>query len=137
MKDFLFTFVTPEKEILKLCRVQEILCPSEKGEINILPEHAPLITLLKPGILSCKVEGDWKNFSVSWGFLEVHSQGTRVLAETAETGVELSKIKIEKRLQDLQKQIEDPLKTPQEIRDIQKNIEKEQARFNLLNSHQN
>ena len=136
MKDFLFTFVTPEKEILKQYSVQEILCPSEKGEINILPGHAPLITFLKPGILSYKsVQGDWKSFSVSWGFLEIHSQGTRVLAETAETGNELSKIKIETKLKELQKQIQNPLKTPQEIREIRDNIEKQKARLKLFQTN--
>ena len=116
--NFLFTFVTPEKEILQQARIQEILCPSENGELNILPLHAPLIALLKPGILSYKVNNQWNSFSVSWGFLEVHSQGVRVLAETAETGKEISKIKVEQRLKELHEKFKNPLITPEENREI-------------------
>ena len=129
---FLFTFVTPEKEILNQARVQEILCPSEKGELNILPLHAPLIALLKPGILSYKLNDQWSSLSVSWGFLEVHSHGVRVLAETAETGKEISKIKVEQRLKELHEKLENPLITPEENREITRRIEKEQARLDIL-----
>lgn len=131
MNDFLFTFVTPEKEVAKEVKVQEILCPSETGELNILPQHAPLMALLKPGVLSCKRVGKWEKFAVSWGYLEVHPKGVRVLAETAETGVEISKLKAEKRLEELSKKLEDPLLTPEQIREIKAGIEKEQARLSL------
>ena len=129
---FLFTFVTPEKEILKQAQVQEILCPSENGELNILPLHAPLIALLKPGVLSYKVKGQWSPLSVSWGFLEVHGQGVRVLAETAETGKEISKIKAEQRLKELYEKLKNPLITPKESREFLRQIEKEQARLDVL-----
>ena len=131
MNHFLFTFVTPEKEILNQIKVKEILCPSETGELNILPQHAPLIALLKPGVLSYKIEEKWKKFAVSWGYLEVYPEGVRVLAETAETGREISKLKAEKRLEELSKKLKNPLLTEEQIREIKAHIEKEQARIRL------
>ena len=134
MNDFLFTFVTPEKEIAKQIKVREILCPSETGELNILPQHAPLMALLKPGVLSYKIADKWEKFAVSWGYLEVHPKGVRVLAETAETGLEISKLKAEKRLEELSKKLKDPLLTEEQIREIKKNREKEEARIRLSDS---
>lgn len=125
------TFVTPEKEILKDEPVQEILCPSNKGELNILPEHAPLIAMLKPGTLSFKKNNEWQRMVVSWGYLEVHPHGVRVLAESAETGAEVSKAQAEKSLQDLNEKLKSNLLTPEEIRQIQLEVEKEQARIEL------
>ena len=131
MKDLLFTFVTPEKELLKEQAVEEILCPSEKGEINILPGHAPLITRLRPGILSYKKGGGWERSSVSWGYLEVYPSGVRVLAETAEAGHEISKVKAEKRLKELQEKLKNPRLSPKEIRHLQDEMQKERARLAL------
>ncbi len=135
MNDFLFTFVTPEKEIAKQVKAQEILCPSETGELNILPQHAPLMALLKPGVLSYKVSNRWEKFAVSWGYLEVHSKGVRVLAETAETGREISKLKAEKRLKELSKKLEDTLLTQEQIREIKAQVEKEKARIHFSRIH--
>ena len=135
MNDFLFTFVTPEKEIAKQVKVKEILCPSETGELNILPQHAPLMALLKPGVLSYKVANKWEKFAVSWGYLEVHPKGVRVLAETAETGVEISKLKSEQKIEELSKKLEDPLLTQEQIREIKKQIEKEEVRIHFSNTN--
>ena len=82
-KNFLFTFVTPEKEITKESLVEEVLCPSENGELNILPQHAPLIALLQSGTLSYKKEGQWNQYQIDEGFLEVYPTGVRILTESA------------------------------------------------------
>ena len=80
---FLFTFVTPEKEFFSNKEVQEIICPATTGQLNILPCHAPLAALIGPGKLSYKIQNKWESLPVSGGFLEVHPQGVRVLAEPA------------------------------------------------------
>lgn len=132
-KEFIsFNFATPEKQILKEEVVEEILCPSSKGELNLLPGHAPLITLLQPGTLSFKRQGVWKKMMVSWGYLEVHpGGGVRVLAETAETGEEISKAQAEKNIEELYKKLEDNLTTPEESRKLRKKIQEEEARIQL------
>lgn len=130
-ESFFFTFVTPEKEILNNEEVQEILCPSEKGQLNILPKHAPLIALLSPGVLSFKKQEKWQKMAVSWGYLEVYPNGVRVLAETAETGLEISKVQAEKNLKTLYEQLKNPFLTPQESREIRAKMEAEQTRMDF------
>ena len=41
---------TPEQTLLKEKPVKEILVPSVKGYLGILPGHAPLISLLSAGV---------------------------------------------------------------------------------------
>lgn len=103
---FKFTLVTPEKRIVLSQEIEEATVPAHKGELNILPGHAPMITTLVPGVIRYKLKGG-KEFiaSISWGYLNVSPEGLNVLAETVETAEEIdfsvSKIeiqKIEKRL---------------------------------------
>ena len=129
---FLFTFVTPEKKILDRQKTAEILCPSQKGELNILPGHAPLIALLKPGVLAHREQNQWTQRAVSWGYLEVHPEGVRVLAETAWDNKGVSKAAIEESLKQLHKQLKDPLLAPAEAREITKKIEIQKARLLLF-----
>jgi len=65
----------------------------------------------------------------------VHPKGVRVLAETAETGIEISKLKSEKKIKELSYKLEDPLLTEEQIREIKNQIEKEKVRIRLSNSN--
>ncbi len=132
---FLFTFVTPEKEILKDQHTQELLCPSSAGELHILPQHSPLIALLKPGSLSYRISGKWSSFNVSWGYLEIHPQGVRVLAESVETGEEISRLKVEKKIKEINEKLDNPLLTQEEIRELNKQLELEKARTSFVNKY--
>jgi F-type H+-transporting ATPase subunit epsilon len=76
--------VTPEKEILKDV-YDEVTVPTTTGEITILPNHASLVSELKPGELKLKKDGRLIALAVSGGFVEVRP-GSKVviLANTAE-----------------------------------------------------
>ena len=132
---FLLTFATPEKEVLKEQKVEELLCPSSKGEIHILPEHSPLIALLQPGTLSYLVSGEWKSFAVSWGYLEVHSAGVRVLADCAETGKEIDQLKVSQKIEEIHEKLKKPTLTQEEIRELEKQLELEEARHSFSKTH--
>ena len=89
---------TPEQALLKGEPVKEILVPSVKGYLGILPGHAPLISLLKAGVLKYLPEGSahWEKVALGWGYLEVHQDEVRVLAESAVTKESLDKAQAEK-----------------------------------------
>ncbi len=80
--------VTPEKRVLKT-EVDSVTLPTASGEAGILPSHAPLISALKPGILTYTTKGSSEKLAVSGGFVEVNSNSVSVLAETAETAEEI------------------------------------------------
>ena len=70
--------------------VNEILAPGIDGELGILPRHAPMITVLKPGEVQVKREGqDDLFFAVSGGWMEVLPNQVTILARTAERSDEI------------------------------------------------
>lgn len=79
------TLLTPEKKIVMNQEVDEVLVPGHNGELDILPGHAPLMTLLSTGILRWKLKGstELNKIVVSWGYCEVNPEGVIVLAESS------------------------------------------------------
>ena len=61
-----------------------VFAPAEMGEIGIAPQHAPLLTRLKPGEIRIQQEsGEEQFFFISGGMLEVQGHVVTVLSDTA------------------------------------------------------
>tara|TARA_Y100000817_G_scaffold300437_1_gene279452 strand:+ start:202 stop:612 length:411 start_codon:yes stop_codon:yes gene_type:complete len=75
--------VTAEKLVYS-DEVSSVVAPGAEGQLGILPNHAPLLTSLKPGELKVSKEGEETNIAVSGGFLEVLKNVVTILADTAE-----------------------------------------------------
>ncbi len=77
--------VTPERIVYRN-EVEMVVAPAIDGEIGILPLHAPLVTLLKPGEIRVRYdegrEVEW--IATSGGYLQVHEDKVIVLADRAE-----------------------------------------------------
>ena len=69
--------VTPEKRILD-AEIDSVTVPTASGEAGILANHAPLISALKPGILTYTNRGSTEKLAVSSGFVEVNSDTVSV-----------------------------------------------------------
>jgi len=80
--------VTPEKRILDET-VDAVTIPTANGEVGILPNHAPLISGLKSGVLSYSKAGASARMVISGGFVEVGADKVSVLADVAETASEI------------------------------------------------
>src|SRR5262245_476833 len=80
--------VTPERKAVE-SEADEVELPGSEGYLGILPGHTPLITLLKPGVLSFKRGGRSQAFAVSSGFAEISSDKVSVLVDSAEAGSEI------------------------------------------------
>lgn len=88
-KSIKFEVVTPEKVVSKQ-QVLQATIPTESGEITVLPDHIPLVSILKPGVLEL-VTADRKTeiIAVSGGFIEVLRDKIVILADTAERAEDL------------------------------------------------
>lgn len=87
---FTLTLVTPEKRLVIDQEIDEVTVPAFKGELNILPGHAPLITTLETGVLKYKLKGQAEQkVAISWGYCQVSPQGVNILAEYAAVPMEL------------------------------------------------
>ncbi|MBX2988130.1 MAG: ATP synthase F1 subunit epsilon [Bdellovibrionaceae bacterium] len=83
---FKLTVVTPERRLVLNQEIDEVTVPGFRGELNILPGHAPLITTLETGIMRWKIKGQAQEqvAVLSWGYCEVHPDGVEILADMAD-----------------------------------------------------
>ena len=75
--------VTPEKRVFDAA-VDSVTVPTVSGEVGLLPNHAPLISALKPGILTYLIKGPPTKLAVAGGFVEVKADVVSILADSAE-----------------------------------------------------
>ena len=132
-KTIKFEIVTPERVVSKQ-EVLQISVPTTTGEITILPDHIPLVSILKSGVIEVKrIDNIVEIISVSGGFIEVLKDKVVILADTAERAEELD----EARIKDAQKRAEELKKTAKATDDIDfatvaAKLEKELARLHAV-----
>ena len=64
--------------------VSVLVAPGVEGQLGILPHHAPLLTMLRPGEIKIVRNEEQTFMAVSGGFLEVLGNRVTILADTAE-----------------------------------------------------
>lgn len=77
-----FDLVTPERKLASV-KVREVRIPGADGDLTAMPDHAPLITSLRPGVLTVVGADGSQSYAVTGGFAEVTAAGASVLAERA------------------------------------------------------
>jgi F-type H+-transporting ATPase subunit epsilon len=77
-----FDLVSPEK-LLFSGDVSQVDLPGAEGDLGVLAGHAPLITALRPGIMTIHRDAGEIKVVVNGGFAEVNPEGLTVLAEMA------------------------------------------------------
>jgi F-type H+-transporting ATPase subunit epsilon len=77
-----FEFVSPEA-VLFSGEVDQVDLPGTEGDLGVLPGHAPMVTLLRPGIVTIMREGQREPIVVVGGFAEMGPGGLTVLADRA------------------------------------------------------
>jgi F-type H+-transporting ATPase subunit epsilon len=97
--------ITAERQVFA-DDVNAVIAPGIEGELGILPHHAPLMTMLKPGELLIRKDSNETYMVVSGGFLEIRPDKVIVLADACEraeeidiTRAEEAKHRAEERLQ--------------------------------------
>ncbi len=73
--------VSPDKEHF-IGQVEMVVLPGEEGDFSVLPEHAPIITYLRPGKISIiEDEGNKQSYFVASGFVKVDNNNCMVLVD--------------------------------------------------------
>ena len=100
-KTFQFELVSPE-QILASEEAVMVIVPGEEGEFGVLADHAPLLSSLRPGVVSVtSPEGVVRHIFVSGGFADVDGTQCSILAEDAVNVAELNVDKLREKLTDL------------------------------------
>jgi F-type H+-transporting ATPase subunit epsilon len=79
---------TPERLLVRE-HVTQVEIPAENGMLGILPEHAPLLSLLGVGELSYTGGEGKRTMFISGGWLQVLNNHVRVLTDRAEMANEI------------------------------------------------
>jgi F-type H+-transporting ATPase subunit epsilon len=82
MATFHFDLVSPER-LLFADEVDQVDVPGAEGDFGVLAGHAPMVTTLRPGILTIYEGGKVMPVVVNGGFAEVGPSGLTVLADMA------------------------------------------------------
>jgi F-type H+-transporting ATPase subunit epsilon len=77
-----FDLVSPERKLASVA-ASEIQIPGADGDFTAMAEHAPMLTTLRPGLLTVKAGSDVTEYIVTGGFVEVSGTNASVLAEQA------------------------------------------------------
>ncbi len=78
-----FELVSPERRLAS-GEAKSVRIPGSEGQMTALPDHAPVITALRPGVLRIETaDGGAQEFAVTGGFAQVNAEGASILAERA------------------------------------------------------
>jgi len=100
-----FDLVSPERLLIS-AEVDQVDVPGSEGDFGVLSGHAPVMTTLKPGVLSIQAPGKApEKFFVRGGFAEVTLSGLTVLAEEAMPLAELDPAALEQRIKNAEEDV--------------------------------
>lgn len=77
-----FDLVSPERKLASVA-AKAVQIPGMEGDFTAMPDHAPLLTTLRPGILRVQAGGETVEYVVTGGFAEVSPTAATILAEQA------------------------------------------------------
>jgi len=77
-----FDLVSPERSLASF-EATSVQIPGSEGDMTAMAHHEPVLTTLRPGILSVSAASGVSEYVVTGGFAEVTAQGVTVIAERA------------------------------------------------------
>ena len=105
MATFHFDLVSPEQLVFS-GEVEHVVVPGTEGDFGVLAGHAPLIAMLRPGVV--KILGpDEQDILVVGGFAEVSPEGLTILADRAVPLAEVDPTVIADEIRDAEEDVAD------------------------------
>lgn len=96
--------MTPDK-IFWDEEVEEIILPTNTGQMGVLPKHAPLITALDIGVMSIRQDNSWNSFALMNGFASIQNDKVTILVNSAESKQTIDRNEAEKEFLEAQERV--------------------------------
>ncbi|MEP6567072.1 MAG: F0F1 ATP synthase subunit epsilon [Mesorhizobium sp.] len=97
---FKFELVSPER-LLVSEQVESVVIPGAEGEMTVMAHHAPVMTTIKPGVVTLKtVAGQEERYVVFGGFADIVPSGCTLLAESAVAVKDVDRTDLARRIQE-------------------------------------
>jgi F-type H+-transporting ATPase subunit epsilon len=84
-----FDLVSPERKVVSV-EATSVQIPGMDGDFTAMPNHAPFLTTLRPGVVRVKAGSEVTEYVVTGGFAEVSPTAATILAEQAMERTEVS-----------------------------------------------
>lgn len=126
-----FKIATPESVVYE-GDVDSLTCPTEMGEVTILPNHIPLVANLKPGEMKIVEGGQLRHLFVAGGFLEVRAGNEVViLADAAEHEEEIDVKRAEEARKKARRLMAEKIQGEEEYAEVLGALERSLARLKV------
>ena len=102
-----FELVSPER-LLVSEDVESVVIPGSEGEMTVLANHAPVMTTIKPGVVTVKpLSGGATRYVVFGGFADILPDTCTLLAESAVAVGDIDGAALARRIQDAREDVSD------------------------------
>ncbi len=126
-----FRLVSPER-VLFTDDIDMVVIPGEKGDFGVLPSHSPLVSLLRPGLVTIHDESEIKErVYVSNGFAHVTETECAVMAEDSIFLEEMDTEMLEKTILQAKKELEEA-RTEDERAALKRDLDYIHSKLELL-----
>lgn len=131
---FKVELVTPKGVVLNK-EVEEVIAPGIMGEFGVLIGHTPMLTFIKPGVLSYLENDRFVKYAVGSGFCEVLKDAVNVLVVEAHAAEEIDKNEASEQLVRLEREILEVSATdnPAEYERLSDSIKVTRAKLSIAN----
>jgi F-type H+-transporting ATPase subunit epsilon len=106
MATFHFELVSPDKVSFS-GEVDQVDVPGAEGDFGVLAGHAPLVALVRPGVLKVTAAGETTEIVVLGGFAEVGPDGLTVLVEVATSVEDLDRTSLQRQITQMEQDIKE------------------------------
>jgi F-type H+-transporting ATPase subunit epsilon len=104
---FTFELVSPEKLLISE-PVESVVVPGSEGDFQVLPNHAPVLATLRPGLLDVILPGGKeRRIFVRGGFAEAGPEALTVLAQNAIDSADLNKTALAQEIKNAEEDVSD------------------------------
>lgn len=106
-ESFQFELVSPER-LLVSEQVGSVVIPGAEGEMTVMANHAPVMTTIKPGVVTLRAaSGQEERYVVFGGFADILPTGCTLLAESAVSVKDIDRADIARRIQEAREDVAD------------------------------
>ena len=99
--------VTAEQLVYSEEDVDQLIVPGVEGELGVLTLHAPLLTMIQPGVLRIVKGEEEVEMAITGGFIEVRDNRITILADAAERSEEIDEVRAEEARRQAQRRLEE------------------------------
>ncbi len=125
-----FQLVSPEK-MLYADDVSMVTIPASKGEMGILPNHAPMLVTLVPGIINIYQEhAIEEKIFIGGGFANINERGCQVMADEGIHVADIHPQEVEAHIEEVMQELETDQEEDVRV-SLEENLSIERAKMEL------